>query len=416
MLAAIGLLSACSGENAAGTRPEGDSVSAGDQDLGDHGAGDPTAGDPLMACSPIEDVRAANGSVEMQVCNVVVTYATDVGFFLQEGVAIGPAIYVHEGEAPTVTAGDVIQMLVTEVGQAHNFEQIVAHGPITQVGHMHPANFNTLYESLNSSTIPPNEDRESELVRITNATVAAIAGSSLMVNYGSVADTPVIVVDTGLFCVGTTFDVRAVVVQWDDTYSVRSWRSSDFSNIDNSACGASGSAPQPGDLVINEILADPPMAGGDANCDGIRDAIQDEFVEIVNVSGSALDLTGATLAVGDEHRHTFSPGTTLPTIGVVVVFGGGNPSCAVASQLAVASTGFLTLPDSGAALALKSPSGDLVVQGTYSAGSEASHTLCPDLSDSNPAPTVVEGYVTHSGCAGATSYASPGTKVDGTSF
>jgi len=47
------------------------------------------------------------------------------------------------------------------------------------------------------------------------------------------------------------------------------------------------------EIVINEILADPPDgAAGDANRDGVRDSSQDEFVEFVNTTTRDLDLSG----------------------------------------------------------------------------------------------------------------------------
>ena len=47
-------------------------------------------------------------------------------------------------------------------------------------------------------------------------------------------------------------------------------------------------------IVINEILADPPP-DRDVNGDLAESTTQDEFVELVNVSGEAIDLTGWTL-------------------------------------------------------------------------------------------------------------------------
>src|SRR6185295_555279 len=69
-------------------------------------------------------------------------------------------------------------------------------------------------------------------------------------------------------------------------------------------------------LVINEVLADPPgsMAtdlNGDANHDGVRSSSQDEFVELVNSSNAALNLSGWTLSTRSlsdgtvRTRHTF---------------------------------------------------------------------------------------------------------------
>ena len=63
-------------------------------------------------------------------------------------------------------------------------------------------------------------------------------------------------------------------------------------------------APVPGDLVINEILADPNRSGDlvdlDSNGDGFSESSQDEFVELVNPTNVAIALTGVELKVKGE--------------------------------------------------------------------------------------------------------------------
>lgn len=86
-------------------------------------------------------------------------------------------------------------------------------------------------------------------------------------------------------------------------------------------------APVLGDLVINEVLPDPPVTGGDANCDGIRDAEDDEFIELANLSAHPVDLTGVSIwdsvAFGNTTaRYSFSA-ATLGAGEVVIVFGNG---------------------------------------------------------------------------------------------
>jgi len=81
-------------------------------------------------------------------------------------------------------------------------------------------------------------------------------------------------------------------------------------------------------VLVNEILADPPAdpVEGDANGDGTRDAVQDEFVEVVNASAVVADLSGWTLSDGVGVRFTFPAGTSLAPGGAAVVFGGGDPA------------------------------------------------------------------------------------------
>lgn len=83
-----------------------------------------------------------------------------------------------------------------------------------------------------------------------------------------------------------------------------------------------GVEPTVGELVINELLMNVPLGEqGDANADGTRDAYDDEFVEIVNVSELTLSLEDIELMVNDNVRLAFGelclrPGQT------VVVFSG----------------------------------------------------------------------------------------------
>ncbi len=58
-------------------------------------------------------------------------------------------------------------------------------------------------------------------------------------------------------------------------------------------------------LLINEVLADPPMdLAGDANGDGTRSFWEDEFVELVNVSAEAVDLSGYTISERASTRRS----------------------------------------------------------------------------------------------------------------
>lgn len=78
-------------------------------------------------------------------------------------------------------------------------------------------------------------------------------------------------------------------------------------------------------IVIEEVYPDDRE---DANQDGKRSGPespgQDEFVEIVNRSAIALDLSGHQVWDAVALRHTFPPGTVLPAGCGCVVFGGGQ--------------------------------------------------------------------------------------------
>lgn len=81
-------------------------------------------------------------------------------------------------------------------------------------------------------------------------------------------------------------------------------------------------------IIINEFLADPEATVelGDANGDGVRDAQEDEYVELLNVSGRNIDLTG--WKVGDDERVNFQfpDGYIIKPYEFVSIFGGGDVS------------------------------------------------------------------------------------------
>jgi hypothetical protein len=172
-------------------------------------------------------------------------------------------------------------------------------------------------------------------------------------------------------------------------------------------------AQEPGDVVINEFLADPaPDISGDANGDGERSSTDDEFVEIVNITDHEIDISGWTFTVNDTVRHTFPEGTVLPATCGIVVFGGGTPTGNFGGCLVqVASTGSLVLLNTGATIKLQDDS-LLIDAYTYigdMADDDQSLTRFPDLTG----PV----FVRHSEVpAAAGALFSPGTLVDGSPF
>jgi hypothetical protein len=120
-------------------------------------------------------------------------------------------------------------------------------------------------------------------------------------------------------------------------------------------------------IVINEILADP--TGIDANGDGTVDTQQDEFVELVNNEIFAVDITGYTLSDGNGVRHIFGS-VIIPAGGSVVVFAGGIPT-GIQGISTIASTGSLSLNNTGDSVTLEDNSSNVVVSYTY--GSEGNN-------------------------------------------
>ncbi len=131
--------------------------------------------------------------------------------------------------------------------------------------------------------------------------------------------------------------------------------------------GVFGLCPQAqASIFIHEVLADPPALIGDANQDGTVSSTQDEFVELYNPTAQAVTLTGWTLYDATGLRHTFGSAVIDP-LGVFVVFGGGTPSAAGFS-FEKASSGGLSLNNTGDFVRLKDAQGFLVDEFSY--GSE----------------------------------------------
>ena len=113
-------------------------------------------------------------------------------------------------------------------------------------------------------------------------------------------------------------------------------------------------------LVINEILVEP-LA--DANGDGTIDA-NDMFVELVNMSGKSVDITGWTISDNTFIRYTFPGSTVIQGGGAIVVFGGGTPSGSFGGAI-VKTAKSLDLDNSGDIVVLKNNSGDIIDKYIY---------------------------------------------------
>jgi hypothetical protein len=135
---------------------------------------------------------------------------------------------------------------------------------------------------------------------------------------------------------------------------------------------------------INEILADPPAdLEGDANRDGERDASDDEFVEILNCGGTAVDLSGWVLTDATSVRHVFADsGAVLHPGEFVTVFGGGVPT-GFLGQVYTASGGGLGLANSGDEVYLRDGAGAIVDVHSYGSegGKDESMIRYPDCAD-----------------------------------
>ena len=169
--------------------------------------------------------------------------------------------------------------------------------------------------------------------------------------------------------------------------------------------------PQPV-LIINEIHISPDPAAGDANGDAVVHAFEDQFIEIVNLTGSVVDLGGWTLRDGLIKRHDFPTPTLIQDGCAIIIFGGGDPSGNFGGSLIqVASSGTLSLSYPEDILKLLDGDGATALELSYNSEGilGQSITLNPDISGSD--------FVPHSSVPAAEgAFFSPGTMIDGSPF
>jgi len=182
--------------------------------------------------------------------------------------------------------------------------------------------------------------------------------------------------------------------------------------------------PDATSLVFNEVLIDADTDTMlDPNGDGDLDPVDDEFVEILNVSAEPVDVSGFTLVEQDlpaSPRHTFAPGTVLPPGEAIVVFGGGEaPDAVPGAQFVTAdnkdagiSFG-LHLTDSGNVLHLRDASSQDVAVLEY--GSQGGPAVPEDQSLTR-FPDGTGDWVPHASVAPAGELFSPGATVSGAAF
>lgn len=99
-----------------------------------------------------------------------------------------------------------------------------------------------------------------------------------------------------------------------------------------------------GGIVINEVHAAPNGAAQDYNGSGTADT-DNEYVEILNLSGGAIDISGYELYSFGILGHTFAPGTILPPGGRITVVdsagGTGNAITGVTAPAIYSDAGLI---------------------------------------------------------------------------
>jgi hypothetical protein len=139
-----------------------------------------------------------------------------------------------------------------------------------------------------------------------------------------------------------------------------------------------GESPAEGELVLNEVLVNVPGGdSGDANGDGVRDAYDDEFVEVVNRTDRVLDITGVSVRNGSADKFVFGP-TCLEPRQAAIVFGGGAPAEQDDMVVRVAQSRF-AFGNSGGSVVLAGPGGEVWGAINYENAPAEALTLSPQL-------------------------------------
>ena len=165
--------------------------------------------------------------------------------------------------------------------------------------------------------------------------------------------------------------------------------------------------PIPGELILNEVLMNVPAGDdGDANADGVRDAYDDEFVELVNASSNALRLDGVELLVNDNLRHTFGADVCLRAGDAVVLFSGprDRPTLWRERVLFVAPHSKLGLNNSAGKIELWDALDRVLFSLSYEDARKTSYVLWPELTGTLfvPHDTVSDALFSPGRCADAT--------------
>lgn len=166
-------------------------------------------------------------------------------------------------------------------------------------------------------------------------------------------------------------------------------------------------------FIINEVLYDPADGiAGDANKDGVRDPLADEFIEFFNSSATSLNISGYTISDAAQIRHTFPAGTIVPAKKAIVVFGGGTPTGTFGGAIVQTATGGqLNMNNAGDFMTIRNNNGTTIltfdINGLSGNPNEA-YTRFPDI---------YGNFVRYSTIPDSNGVIqTPGTKVNGTSF
>ena len=156
----------------------------------------------------------------------------------------------------------------------------------------------------------------------------------------------------------------------------------------------------PAKVILNEMLANEPGSDTDG-----------EFVELVNVGGTAIDISGWTLADATSVRHTFAAGTVLGAGKAIVVFGGASGIPSGTPNAVPASTGALSLNNSSDTVTVRNAARTALDSFSYTSSLASQDGVSMNR---GPDASATGGFVLHTSLS--TRSASPGLRVNGTAF
>jgi endonuclease/exonuclease/phosphatase family metal-dependent hydrolase len=150
-------------------------------------------------------------------------------------------------------------------------------------------------------------------------------------------------------------------------------------------------------VIINEICANEPGS----NTAG-------EFVELVNIGGTAVNIGGWTISDGTAVRHTFAAGTMLNPGRAVVVFASATAIPAGLSNAVAATSGGLNLSNSGDTVIIRDGGGAVKNSFAYTSGLAGTDGVSMNRA---PDGTAAGTFVLHTSVSSSPS--SPGVRASG---
>jgi len=142
---------------------------------------------------------------------------------------------------------------------------------------------------------------------------------------------------------------------------------------------ASAAAPACAEIVINEFMADPASDWSPSDGDDVYDSLDDEWIELMNTGGEAVDMTGWRLrdAVSDS-SWKFEFSGTLGASDIIVLY--GNEAYIWEDSNGYTRNG-LSLNNSGDTIELVRPDGTVATSVEYGSGEvrdDCSYGRMPD--------------------------------------